>query len=60
MKTVLFVLFIALLICLFILLGCVLYDIINKIIAEIKDVNSGSYNWEVRDRNRNKNKHKKL
>lgn len=32
------------------------YDIINKIIIEIKDRNSGSYNWEVRDRKRNKNK----
>lgn len=41
-------------IALFILLGVFLYDIINKIIAEIKDINSGSYNWEVRDRNKRK------
>lgn len=53
MKTLLFI---ALLISLFILLGCVLYDIINEIIAEIKDINSGSYNWEVRDRNKRKKK----
>lgn len=54
MKTLLFI---AALIILFIILCGVLYDIINNIIIEIKDHNSGSYNWEVRDRNkRNKNK----
>lgn len=47
-------LFIAAVIILFILLGCVLCDIINKIIIEIKDINSGSYNWEVRERNKRK------
>jgi len=49
-------LFIAAVIILFILLGCVLCDIINKIIIEIKDINSGSYNWEVRERNKRKKK----
>lgn len=49
-------LFITALIILFIILGCVLCDIINKIIIEIKDIKSGSYNWEVRDRNKRKNK----
>lgn len=49
-------LFIAALVILFIILGCVLCDIITKIIMEIKDINSGRYNWEVKD----KNKHKKL
>lgn len=47
-------LFITALIILFILLCGVLYDIINNIIIEIKDHNSGSYNWEVRDRNKRK------
>lgn len=51
MKTLLFI---AAVIILFILLGCVLCDIINKIIMEIKDINSGSYNWEVRERNKRK------
>jgi len=49
MKTLIFI---AALIILFILLACVLCDIINKIIIEIKDINSGSYNWEVRDKNK--------
>lgn len=46
-------LFITALIVLFIILGCVLSDIITKIIMEIKDIKSGSYNWEVRDKNKN-------
>lgn len=46
-------LFIAALVILFIILGCVLCDIINKIIMEIKDIKSGNYNWEVKDKNKN-------